>query len=344
MFRKRCKFQLVMQLSDTKVVTKPLEWESGWFWANIYKVSASIFALEKLGVLERLTQKELELEQIAFEHKLNIKILKTMLRLLVSVGILTCNRSKYKASKKFSKLLPLIRLEERTFQKITKNDALLNVSRNNVIEVNKDTLSSDFLKVYYDAMAVNAHSIAPYIAKLLSRSKAKMFVDLGGGDGSLALKLIGILPYMKGIVVDLPYVKPFFLQNQQEKISLVTADLQDIERWIYLIQDASAVIISNVLHLLESSFREVMLRSILQALKPERKLIVYDQFQPTDGTINTPGFMQIDWALMGLEFEISVDNFSDSMTKIGFQNVSVIESDLFPGAIIIMETPKKINL
>src|SRR5947207_6929705 len=102
------------RLDAAGVAEQPCALErSIWSWANAYKASFSIFALNELGVLKLIAADFLTPAQIAAQLSLNEELLQPLLELLASAGVLQQSGRGFRAHQGIETILLLLAMESR---------------------------------------------------------------------------------------------------------------------------------------------------------------------------------------------------------------------------------------
>jgi hypothetical protein len=182
-----------------------------WSWANVYKVSLSIFALNDLGVLKFISTEFHTAPQIATELNLKLDLLSALLDLLVSVGVLQRNMDGFRAHQGMETLLPLLSMESHLSATHLSAAQIAKVVRSgepaDIFQVgNVET----YLPIFATAMRSSSRTLAPHLIRFCQIRQCRRVLDLGGADGSLAVALKRVAPHLTLTVVDLPRLKHAF--------------------------------------------------------------------------------------------------------------------------------------
>ncbi len=176
-----------------------------WSWANAYKVSFSIFALNELGVLKLVASEFFTPAQIAAELDLNEELLRPLLELLASAGVIHQSGDGFRAQQGIETILPLLAMESRlSASHVTTSQIAKVVRSGQVADIFQTGNVEEYLPVFTSAMRSSARTLAPHLLRFGSLRQARQVVDLGGADGSLALALRRVAPHLSITVVDLP--------------------------------------------------------------------------------------------------------------------------------------------
>jgi hypothetical protein len=321
--------------------------ENIWYWANAYKASIALFALLEVGVLEQLAVRQLSSIDLASMLKLPHNILEPILNLLVAIGVLDVDHGNFVLSSAVVKMLPLLSLEKILSIKYIQSNKLVHMMQGGeALDPMKEDDVQNLLPVYLAAMAVSARSLAPHLVLFARFSSYSRILDLGGADGTLALALARLIPYLTVTVVDRPLIESAFWtqvrnEGREECFRFVAGDIRNPKDIRQELANADVTIISNVLHLLSVQERLELLRIICNCMYPGACLLIYDQFISSHNKLDATRFMTIDWLLGGYNFEYSEQNFVCQLEELGFTSVLHRRITTLPGAMIVARIPEK---
>lgn len=311
-----------------------------WFWANIYKVSLTIFALQKVGVFDSIIEKECSLDSLAEDLQLSKKILEPLLSLLVRVGLVRFSEKGYELEPNNKRFMPLLELErEMHIHHITLNNLCQALKGNFDDDPMEKQCATEMLSNYTSGMSVSARTIAPHVTRILRSSSISHLVDLGGADGSLGLFLCQLISNLKVTIIDRPQMETFFdklLKNNpaRSQMDFVPGNLRELSSIYNLLGRADAVLLSNVLHLFSSEERESILKTLLHHTRKGTQIVIYDLFLPGKEVLDVTSLMTLDWLLFGYSFAITEADFISELSQLGFLVVENKRIENVPGALI----------
>jgi hypothetical protein len=327
---------------ETAVATgQPCAFErSIWSWANAYKISFSIFALNELGVLQFIAQDFHTAGQIAAELGLNEELLQPLLELVASVGVLQQNGETFRAPQGIETSLPLLVMESQlSASHVTASQIAQVVRTGKAADRFQGPNVEEYIPVFTAAMRSSARTLAPYLLRFGNLRQCRRVLDLGGADGSLALTLRHLAPHLSIDVVDLPRMQGAFEKNIRDHqaetaIQFHAADLRRPETLGGLLDDADAIIISNVIHLLTTQQRMELYRAIRQHGPQGASFLVYDQFIDHDAPLNATDCMAVDWVINGVQFRETPQQLSKILEACGFSHAQHRSFRGLPGAVV----------
>ena len=327
---------------DTATVPEPscvLE-RSIWSWANIYKVSFSIFALNELGVLKLVAAHPLTAGQIAGQLDLNEELLTPLLDLLASVGALRKDQERFLAPQGIETILPLLAMESRLSASHVTSSQIASVVRSGkAADIFQSGNVQEYIPVFTSAMRSSARTLAPHLVRFGNFRQCQRVLDLGGADGSLALALRRVAPHLSISVVDLPRMQPAFEKQIGEQgagsaIHFYPADLRRPDTLAGLFDGVDVIVISNVIHLLTTEQRLALYRAVRQSGVSGSRFLVYDQFINEAGALNATHFMAVDWVINGVQFRETPRELCDILRSSGFSDAQFRQFPGLPGALI----------
>ena len=312
------------------------------YWTMAYKMSDAILTLSDLGALDIMSNQPLSSKDVASELNLFSSALKPLLDLLVSGNVLECIQDKYALTTKAVTSLPMIKLEAKLRRWHFDNNSLAKILKTGIgsdpIVAVKDKKLFD---TYFDAMAHSIRSVALHMLHFTRLNESRNVVDLGGADGALVEQFSKFLPKDAVFtVVDRDTAMPFFKKRftdlkEKDKFQFIaqdlTASLSDLSE---LINEADAVILSNVLHLISTNNRNILLKMLCDCMKKKAKLVVYDQFVSTMSKTDAAGFMVVDWVNCGSLFDLNESDLVVSLEKSRLIKAKASRFPKLPGAIV----------
>lgn len=335
-----------MTLSEAKFDTavaagqaSPFE-RSIWSWANAYKISFSIFALNELGVFQYIAEDFHTAGQIAAGLGLNEELLQPLLELVASVGVLQQNGEKFCAPQGIETSLPLLVMEARlSATHVTSSQIAQVVRSGKAADIFHGPNVAEYIPIFTAAMRSSARTLAPYLLRFGNLRQRRRILDLGGADGSLALALRHLAPHLAIDVVDLPRMQEAFARNIQahgaeNAIQFHAADLRQPETLGGLLDGADAIIISNVIHLLTTRERMALYRTVRRHGAADASFLVYDQFISHDSPLNATHCMAVDWVINGVQFRETPQQLCAILESCGFRDAQHRSFRGLPGAVV----------
>src|SRR5579872_175927 len=328
--------------TDTAIVAEqPCSLErSIWSWANAYKVSFSIFALNELGVLKLLTADFLTSGEIACRLDLDEALLTPLLELLASAGVLQQSNGGFRAQQGIETILPPLAMESRlSGSHVTASQIAKVVRTGEAADIFQSGNVEEYIPVFAAAMRSSARTLAPHLVRFGNIRQCRRVLDLGGADGSLALALRRVAPHLSITVVDLPRMQAPFEQQIHEHsagaaIEFRTADLRNPETLAGLLGEADVIVISNVIHLLTTGQRLALYHTVRQSSAPGTRFVVYDQFINRVEPLNATHFMAVDWVINGVQFRETPEQLCEILQAAGFSDAQFRRFSGLPGAVI----------
>lgn len=310
-----------------------------WSWANAYKISCSIFALNQLRVLEFIADDFHSIGQIAGHFGLQEELLQPLLELLASVGILLQDGDKFRAPQGVETILPLLVMEDRLSASHVTASNIANVIRTGkAADIFQSSNVAEYIPVFTAAMRSSARTLAPYLLRFGNIRQCRQVLDLGGADGSLALALRHLAPHISIDVVDLPRMQVAFDTNIENHgaggIKFHASDLRRPETLSRLLSSADVIIISNVIHLLTTQERMQLYRQVREHGLKGGSFIVYDQFIDRDAPLNATHCMSVDWIINGVHFRETPQECCAILQACGFFDARYRSFRGLPGAVV----------
>jgi predicted nicotinamide N-methyase len=337
--------ELIMPISDFRLDAAVAPEQSCaversvWCWANAYKVSFSIFALNELGVFKLIAADFLTAAQIAAQLNLNEELLRPLLEMLASTGVLFHENGRFRAQQGMEIILPLLGMESRlSASHVTASQIAKVVRTGRAADIFQTGNVQEYLPVFTAAMRSSARTLAPHLLRFGNIRQARHVLDLGGADGSLALALRRVAPQISITVVDLPRMQQAFEIQVREHgagdaIQFQAADLRNPDTVVRLLGNAEVIIISNVVHLLTTEQRSNLYYAVRQHSAPGTRFLVYDQFIG-DEALDATHFMAVDWVINGVQFRETPQQLCEILLATGFSDAQFRRFSGLPGAVI----------
>lgn len=310
------------------------------FWALASKISDAIFALLEVGALSRLAQNPMTAEALSEQLSININALRPLLQLLERAGLIICENGQMILCKDGKQLIPLLELEQEVRRWHRLNDSLLRSLRSNSLNDPLDSIrDKDFFLRYAKAMRITSKAISLHLLKLLKPAPNACFLDLGGADGSIVFELIEQLKESRAVVVDRAAFAEVLEQRRLSstpgaKVDFVEADLRQPDKLETQISAADIILLINVAHLLSKIDLDQLLILLAKKMQPHARLIVYDQFPSSQGSLTISDLMLVDWVNCGTVFSDTAQQFQSRLVQIGFKHVELRHFPSLPGTFI----------
>ncbi|AUX26892.1 uncharacterized protein SOCEGT47_074620 [Sorangium cellulosum] len=295
-----------------------------WHWANAYKMSAAIFALEEVGALAAMAAAPRSIEELSW---LDADALAPLLTMLLHAGLLSCEDGRY--SLVGGSLLPLLAHERRVRSRFSQEVIVARLRGQGGSDPMDAPGAEARWPEYHAAMSVSARSIAPHVVRVTRLRRGEHVIDLGGADGALFAALKHLVPGIRGTVVDRPSAAPHW--RAVEDARFVGLDLRALDG--DLLADADVVLLSNVLHLFNAADRGVMMKKILDHVRPGARAVVYDVFV-SRGVADAGLFMVLDWMLCGHRFDLTAEQMASELVSLGWSNPVTHIVPTLPGAFV----------
>jgi SAM-dependent methyltransferase len=252
--------------------------------ANACGESQILLAANALAVFTAMGPKTRTADAIARECRADPEGMRLLLDALVSLGILNRVRAGYRNT-------PLGRryLDRRSPEAVTNLLWLFEHHWHDWAKLPKTlregrpgwatgTTTSRFRRQFSWAMHERSHVLAkPTVQTMRLGSKARRFLDLGGGPGSYAMALAKRYPRLQGVIMDQTITVAKKLIGEHGLADRLTVRAGDIFK-DDLGNGYDAVLCSNVIHIFNESVNRKLLRRAAQALRPGGKLFIVEFF------------------------------------------------------------------
>lgn len=319
------------------------------------KVADLLDALTEAGVFTRLADGPVACRDLAAALGLHEDFLDVALRLAVRFDYLTCQSdNRYALSEGAQAVTAVLDLERATARWHRDNDSLLKVLRSGDRQDPLDVPDADRLRPVYDrALGGVVRTLALNVARHVPRVERPSVVDLGGGDGSLAVALHEHIP-VRALVVDRAATQPAFDRRVpmelRDAVRFQPLDLREPEA-LEVLERVSAVdlvILSNVVHLLNPVERAALWRTL--ATGGPARVLVYDQFpqgaedagDPTaaNGLPGLGDLMVIDWLRCGVRFDLTAAQLAEEAEGYGLCLERIAQPFGMPGRFVVLKSTK----
>ena len=252
--------------------------------ANAFSESQTLLAANDLDVFTVIGSAGRTARGIASRCKADPEGLFLLLNALVGLGLLALRGRRY-----YNTTLGRRRLDRRSPEAISNLLWLLGHHWQDWTDIPKAlrhgrpgwapiTETPAFRRRFSLAMHERSHVLAePTVDTIRLPSKAKRFLDLGGGPGSYAIALAKRYPRLEGVVLDqsVTVARQLIRKHHLEKRLLAragaifTADLGS---------GYDAVLVSNVIHVFNDQENRALLSRVREALRPGGKIFIVEFF------------------------------------------------------------------
>lgn len=283
-----------------------------------YKRSVILMAACKEGLFFEIGKKPISAEDYAAKKGWKIPQTVVFLRLLKEQGLLEFRDGKYHCSNLSKKFLDdnsesylgyLVKLETKIYHEM--------IDDNSIIKGLKGVstpLPSDCEDIYMKAMEYGVKYAAVVIVKLVKKYiTVNKVLDLGGGPGEIAATFCKLCKNSSAVVFDLPEMRSYAQENvvnkqMEKKIQLISGDCL-IDNWG---KNYDVIVISNLLHFFDKNNIVEILNKAYKALNYNGIVVVHDFFTGEEST-EIAELSVIDWLVMGVAFDYTLNEFADSV-------------------------------
>ena len=248
-----------------------------------YKQSCVLHAAVKLSIFEIIDNKQLRSKEVASRLHAQQRGLEMLLNALAAIGLLTKREGKF-SNTLFSRTFLSKESPNYVGNIILYHHSIINswsrldysVKKGRPVRRSAILTDKPMKNFFLMAMLDLAKNIAPELAKAIDLKGRRSILDVGGGVGLYSIHFCLKNPQLKGVVFDVPAIKPYF-----EKV-IKEFQLLDRIRFIggdylrnHFTGKYDAAIISNILH--GHSLKDCgrIIRSTVSALEPGGMIIVH---------------------------------------------------------------------
>jgi hypothetical protein len=132
------------------------------------------------------------------------------------------------------------------------------------------------LQFFFTGMDTMNGTIGPELAKVFDWSRYESFADCGGARGNLASAIAQAHPHLRGVVFDLPPVKPFFKQLVTDRGVADRVTFHAGDFFVDPLPETDVLIFGNALHDWSEEQRKELIKKAFNAVRPGGALLVYD--------------------------------------------------------------------
>lgn len=259
-----------------------------------YSFPYYFFFMCDLKIFDILYEKSLTISEIADQIGISEKLLFRLLRPLKSINLINMDTnlkvSLTEYGEKFSNMhgtnyLSKIRFHEKeglfyweNFGKKIKSSKKENMNENRFVEFSKNGDSANLFINMMESVSSNVNASEILIPRI---KDSTLFVDVGGGTGTLSLNIVDKNPELKCIVYDLPHLESI--------VKLKIKKLGYEDRCTYISGDffksipyGEFYILSRVLHDWEDKECDIILNNLRSRMMNGQKLFVFEKILPDE--------------------------------------------------------------
>jgi len=174
------------------------------------------------------------------------------------------------------------------------------------------------------AMENVSRFVAHAVLEAYDFSGAGTIMDVGGGNGSMALAILERYPKLKGIVFDLPYIG----EPAKERMRAAgAADRCRFEAGSFFERvpaGADLQILKFILHDWDDEESVTLLNSCRAAIAPEARLLIIEQLVPEEIKPEMVHLMDLNMLVMTGGLERTTKEYEDLLDRAGFRVTRVI--------------------
>lgn len=179
-------------------------------------------------------------------------------------------------------------------------------------------------KRFLSAMTALSRGANVAIARQFDWSQHTSFVDVGTGQGDLAVQVVLTHPHLTGIGFDLPQVGHVFAEHVQrlgteERLCFTAGDF-----FRDPLPEADVVMMGHILHDWDLTEKKQLIQKAWHALPPDGALIVHEAFIDDARENNAQGLLMSLTMLIETHggFDFSAADCSAWMDAVGFRNIN----------------------
>lgn len=316
---------------------------SAMFWSMAYKVSDALMLLAREGALTHLIANPCEAQVLAEKMGWQMTPLNKVLDLLVHAGLLEKNELNYHVTPATEAVVPLIISESQVRDWHASNQSLSKmVSQGIAADPLNQIKEISYLDNYQGAMASSSRALSLHLFRHGRLPRAGQVLDIGGADGAVVEQLSTLMPNASFVVVDRPPVQAHFDKRIKAlddplRFQFISDDVNNPSALLEQAKTADAVIISNLLHLLNPAQINALLSRLKDVLPADCQLLIYDQFVDPD-KFDVASLMVVDWINLGALFDMSETDMATLLETFGYSSVTARRFPLLPGALVCART------
>ncbi|TCP56805.1 methyltransferase family protein [Tamaricihabitans halophyticus] len=138
------------------------------------------------------------------------------------------------------------------------------------------------LRQFIGMMDALTQQLAPELIKDFDFSAYGSVLDVGGCRGNMVGRLVTAYPNLRGHVLDLPELEPFFDEHMATMGLAESVDFHPGSFFERTLPAADIVLLGHVLHDWDAREREQLVRKAFEAVNPGGALLVYDRMLDDD--------------------------------------------------------------
>lgn len=324
------------------------------------KVADLLEALAETGVLDHLAAGPVEVGPLAAALGLDAAFLDVALAQAARFGYVAATAAGgYALTPAARAVTAVLDLERASARWHRSNGSLPKVLRGGGRQDPLDSADAAALRPVYDrALGGVVRMLALNVARHLPMAAGRpLVVDLGGGDGSLAVALHQCRP-VRAVVVDRPATQAAFDRRVPEvlrtEVRFQALDLRAPAGLGAVLAAADLVVMSNIVHLLNPAERAAVWHVLATAAMAGEgegegapmRVLVYDQF-PGEATAagaaeGWPGLgdlMVIDWLRCGVRFDLTAAHLAEEAGRCGLRLERIASPLGLPGRLVVLGVP-----
>ena len=155
-------------------------------------------------------------------------------------------------------------------------------------------------------------------------SGIRTIMDVGGGNGSMALAILRNYPEMKAKVVDLPYIEPQAKQTIQAAGAASRCEFQPSDFFHSVPPGADLHVLKFILHDWNDQECSQILRHCRDALNPGGRILIVEMLVPEDIRPDFVMLMDLNMLVMTGGRERTATEFEKVLNDAGFEMARVI--------------------
>lgn len=307
-------------------------------WAHAPKLGLMLFALVESGAWMRLATGPATAGEVATGCGLDPGRLAEALDLLAHFDLLRRDDESYALPHGAAGIEPLIRLEAELLRDWVGGDEVAGWLGG---APTTDPLDGDpdpsRVELYLRGFEAVAERVALGLWRAAGLRHQRRLLDLGGAAGAHADVFLRLADDLAVTVVDRPVMQTFWSQRMAhhgERARFVASDLRRPSTLAPLLAEHDAVLLSNVLHLLDPPRRTALCSEVLRSAPPGTLFVVHDLFLGTPDD-EIAGLMTVDWMLLGARFNMTTAECAEWLAALGFE----LECDRglpgLPGGVVV---------
>ncbi|MCP4656371.1 MAG: hypothetical protein GY856_13240 [bacterium] len=315
------------------------------WWANSYKVSHLLLTLVDLGLWSRLAAGPVTPEELSRDQRLDAGRLDAALDILRRFALVELDNGRYSIPPDWTTLEPLLRLESHLLRTLLPADKLEGWLRGTPTSDPLDGAPSDeTVDLFLNGFESFGEKVALLIWRIARLGDRRGLLDLGGAAGGHAAVFARLSSELRFTIFDREIMRrPFNRRVSElqlgERLRFVGGNLRQPETLTELVAEHDAILLSNVLHLLDPDRRNHLYQTLRAHMQPGARLIVHDLFLDS-ADWHTAAFMSIDWMLLGTEFSMTIEDCAHHLGEHGFELVHQRMLPGLPGGLVVADAPQ----